>query len=89
MPGFSASALKHVRKIKALSEADENEDDDLLGDDLEEMKADLEKIDEDIKEESQEIPSDFDKPLYKIPKSDEEYVKILKEKFGHDSFKPG
>jgi len=53
------------------------------------MKADLEKIDEDIKEEIPDDPSDFDRALYKIPKTDEEYVRILKERFGHESFKSG
>nr|AEV53961.1 RecQ-like protein [Stylonychia lemnae] len=90
VPGFSTSALKYVRKLKQLSEIDINEDDEnLLIDDLEQMKADLEKIDEDIKEDIVEVSSDFDKPLYKIPSSDEEYQKILKERFGHETFKAG
>lgn len=74
VPGFSTSALKFVRKVKALSEVDEN-DDELLGDDMETMKADLEKIDEDIKDEVEEEqkeeekvdPANFDRALYKIP----------------------
>lgn len=36
-PGFSASALKFVRKLKPLSEVDENEEDELLAEDLEGM----------------------------------------------------
>jgi hypothetical protein len=32
----------------------------------------------------------FDRPLYpKIPSSDEEYLAILTERFGHTSFKEG
>ena len=92
VPGFSASALKFVKKIAEAQSQDGTEDDNLLVDDLEEIKEALEKIDEDVKEEesSQEVhDGDFDKAMYKIPDDDEGYLKILKERFGHDTFKIG
>lgn len=65
----------------------------------EEIKEELEKIDNEINsqeeedEESLEIPvenANFDKPLYpQIPQTDQEYIDILKERFGHTSFKEG
>eukprot|EP00347_Sterkiella_histriomuscorum_P010247 403377026 len=102
VPGFSTSALKYVKKVaKTLSEIDEQEDngdDEQLLDGDEEIKH-LHKIDEELKEEedkneeeikeTEELPTDFDIPLYKIPDSDEEYTKILKDKFGHESFRAG
>lgn len=62
----------------------------MLADDFEGMQHDLEKIDEDLKdEEEEEDKNDSEKAMYKIPKDDEGYQQILKEKFGHDSFRPG
>lgn len=49
----------------------------------------LEKIDEDVKEEEELVVSHGDEAMYPIPKTDEGYLKVLKERFGHDSFKPG
>ena len=59
VPGFSASALKFVKKVKKTStlsdiediDEEENLDDELLKEDSDVMKAQLEKIDEDVKEE--------------------------------------
>ena len=92
VPGFPASALKFVKKIAETESQEDRDDDNLLDDDIEEIKQALEKIDEDVKEEesSQEVhDGDFDKAIYKIPDNDEGYVQILKQRFGHESFKIG
>ena len=57
------------------------------------MHGELKKIDEELKEEESEpVPEviDFDRALYSsLPKTDEEYRKILEERFGHPFFKEG
>jgi hypothetical protein len=66
--------------------------DEFLAEDLETMNEELQKIDEEVQEESshEDDEVDFDKPLYKrLPKTDDEYAEILKERFGHTSFKEG
>lgn len=52
----------------------------------------LKQIDEELKEEEEpevEVESHGDKAMYKIPATDEGYLTVLKERFNHDSFKPG
>jgi len=55
------------------------------------MKRELEKIDEQLKEDelNDEFDGNFDKALYKIPNTDEEYTKILQVRFGHPFFRAG
>lgn len=82
VPGFSASALKFVNKM---TPKQEEEEEDLLAEGLDQVEEELEQIDEEVKEENH-----GDKALYKVPKKDDGvYAKVLKERFGHESFKPG
>lgn len=58
--------------------------------DFEELDDELKKIDTEIIEEvEEEMLVDDDKAAYAIPSSDEGYHRILKERFGHDTFKEG
>jgi ATP-dependent DNA helicase Q4 len=52
------------------------------------MEKELKQIDDAIQESKPELTDD-DKAAYEIPKTDEGYLKVLKERFGHDSFKEG
>jgi ATP-dependent DNA helicase Q4 len=52
------------------------------------MEKELKQIDDAIQENIPEHTDD-DKAAYEIPKNDEGYLKVLKERFGHDSFKEG
>jgi hypothetical protein len=94
-PGFSTSALKFVKGIVKEEEEDEGEEFLLDGEDDEEVANELEKINDAINSQSEESKLadgeiNFDKPFYKnIPSTDEEYQKILKDRFGHESFKEG
>jgi len=48
----------------------------------------LKQIDEEIEDVEVDI-NDLDKAAYEVPDTDEGYLKILKERFGHDTFLPG
>ena len=61
----------------------------MLASDLEDMEDELKQIDKTIEEKIEEPVDDLDKAAYEIPETDEGFVKILKERFGHDSFKEG
>jgi len=52
------------------------------------MEKELKQIDDAIQENKPEVTDD-DKAAYEIPITDEGYLKVLKERFGHDSFKEG
>ena len=93
-PGFSESAMRYVKDIIKQDEEEEgeDEDDDLLDD--KDVKEELDRAAEEIISEESEIMEEgepnFDRPLYKrIPQSEQEYLAILKERFGHSSFKEG
>jgi len=92
-PGFSESAMRYVKDIiKQDDDEDGDDDDDLLDD--KDVKEELDRVAEDIVSEESEIMEEgepnFDRPLYKrIPQSEQEYLTILKERFGHSSFKEG
>ncbi len=52
----------------------------------------LKQIDEELKEEEPEpiiLESHGDKAMYSLPATDAGYLSVLKERFSHDSFKPG
>lgn len=59
--------------------------------DFDEIDDELRKIDSTFVEPDEEIKQeeDDDAAAYKIPSTDEGYLQILKERFGHDSFKEG
>lgn len=60
--------------------------------DFEELDEELKEIDEKVKDVAETPIVDScegDEAAYQIPESDEGYQKILKERFGHDSFKEG
>lgn len=58
--------------------------------DFDELDDELKEIDEKVKDTViEEVDTSGDEALYKIPDSDEGYFKILKERFGHDTFKEG
>jgi len=52
------------------------------------MMDELKQIDEEIEDVEVDI-NDLDKAAYEVPDTDEGYLKILKERFGHDTFLPG
>lgn len=52
------------------------------------MEEELKKIDAAVEERKTQIIDD-DGAAYPLPDSDEGYLKVLKERFGHDSFKEG
>jgi hypothetical protein len=88
---FSSSVQQYLEKTKGNKAAEIiDEDEELLCDNLDDI--DVDQIDDKIiEEESSEEdvdPNDLDKAAYKIPKDDDGYRKILKEKFGHDDFLP-
>lgn len=60
----------------------------MLAEDFEEMEEELKKIDAAVEERKTQIIDD-DGAAYPLPDSDEGYLKVLKERFGHDSFKEG
>ena len=53
------------------------------------MAIELQKIDEEVEEDPSVDFNDLDKAAYAIPKTDEGYRNILKERFGHDEFLEG
>ena len=52
------------------------------------MIDELKQIDDDIEDIEVDI-NDLDKAAYEVPDTDEGYLKILKERFGHDTFLEG
>lgn len=48
----------------------------------------LKKIDDEIEEIEVDI-NDVDKAAFEVPNTDEGYLDILRERFGHSSFLPG
>ena len=57
---------------------------DEIDDELRKIDSKIIDPDEKVKEEDKD-----DAAAYKIPTADEGFLKILKERFGHDSFKEG
>ena len=55
--------------------------------DFEKIEQQLEEVDPKIYDEDDIDPSD--KAAYQVPATDEGFLEILKERFGHDSFKEG
>lgn len=53
------------------------------------MKAELEKIDEEVVEDENNENDIYDKPEFSIPSTDDGFRKILKERFGFDDFLEG
>jgi len=64
------------------------DDDELLAEDFDEMMVELKKIDDEIEEIEVDI-NDVDKAAFEVPNTDEGYLDILRERFGHSSFLPG
>lgn len=64
-------------------------DDHDIEEELGKVHLNCHESDEELKEE-EVVGANFDKPLYKrVPQSEAEYLAILKERFGHNSFKEG
>jgi hypothetical protein len=59
--------------------------------DFDELDDELKQIDEKVKDTVvvEEVDTTGDESHYKIPDTDDGYYKILKERFGHDTFKEG
>ena len=58
--------------------------------DFEELDDELKKIDEKVKDDVvEQVDSSGDEAHHQIPDTDEGYYKILKLRFGHDTFKEG
>ena len=64
------------------------DDEELLAEDFEAMMGELRQIDSEIEDIEVDI-NDLDKAAYEVPDTDEGYLKILKERFGHETFLPG
>lgn len=64
------------------------DDEELLAEDFEAMMGELRQIDSEIEDIEVDI-NDLDKAAYDVPDTDEGYLKILKERFGHETFLPG
>ena len=60
----------------------------MLAENLDEMMDELKQIDETIQDIEVDI-NDLDKAAYAVPETDEGYLRILKERFGHDNFLEG
>lgn len=52
------------------------------------MHDELKKIDEQVEDIEVDI-NDLDKASYAVPDTDEGFLRILKERFGHDEFLEG
>jgi superfamily II DNA helicase RecQ len=52
------------------------------------MMVELKQIDDEIEDIEVDI-NDVDKAAFEVPSTDEGYLDILKERFGHSSFLPG
>ena len=87
VPAFSP-ALAHLAPKPKPQESDEEliseSDEEMLCDGFEKMEDELKQIDTSIVDEDPE-----DAAAYQIPSTDEGFLKILKEKFGHESFREG
>ena len=68
-------------------ECESDEDEEMLIADFEKIEQQLEEVDPKIYDEDDIDPSD--KAAYQVPATDEGFLEILKERFGHDSFKEG
>ena len=80
---FSGSAMQFAPKVFE----DSDEDEYLINADTAEMDKELKKIDQEVK--SQEDQEGDDSANYAIPDNDQGYVDVLKERFGHTSFRDG
>ena len=80
---FSGSAMQFAPKVIE----DSDEDEYLINADTAEMDKELKKIDQEVK--SQEDQEGDDSANYAIPDNDQGYVDVLKERFGHTSFRDG
>ena len=100
VPAFSAQAKELIRaKMMAIAlgtggeegwedENGEDDDEEMLVDNIEQMHDELKKIDEQVEDIEVDI-NDLDKASYAVPDTDEGFLKILKERFGHDEFLEG
>lgn len=78
---FSGSAMRYAPNF-----VDSEEDECLLYEDDGELEKELKQIDNEVR--SQESERD-DSAAHEIPDTDEGYVDVLKQKFGHSSFREG
>jgi hypothetical protein len=78
LPVFSSSVVVEAKA----------DDEEMLAEDFDEMMDELKQIDDEIEDVEVDM-NDIDKAAYEVPDSDEGYLHILKERFGHESFKEG
>lgn len=64
------------------------DDEEMLAEDFDEMIDMIKQADDEFEDIEVDI-NDIDKAAYEVPDSDEGYLRILKERFGFDSFKEG
>jgi superfamily II DNA helicase RecQ len=64
------------------------DDEELLAQDFDEMMGELKQIDDEIEDVEVDI-NDLDKAAFEVPNTDDGYLNILKERFGHTSFLAG
>lgn len=84
VPAFSPALLHLKPQPKEESEELENaSDEEMLVDDIDKLEDELKMIDDIV------IDEQDDGPAYPIPTTDDGFLKILREKFGHESFKEG
>ena len=60
----------------------------MLCDGHDEMEDELKEIDEKVEDIEVDI-NDLDKASYAVPETDDGYIRILKERFGHTEFLEG
>lgn len=101
VPAFSDKAKTLIKAKIAEDEAkeaakteqdlidEEEEDEEMLMDNIDEMMDELKQIENIIEEDVQVDINDLDKASFAIPDTDEGYLKILKERFGHNEFMEG
>jgi len=83
-----AETLKETEKAKQEKEEEEDEEnEDLLCADFNLLEEELKQIEEEV--EAEVDPNNLDKASYAIPATDEGYLKVLRERFGHEQFKEG
>ena len=81
---FSGSAMQYAPQVQS-----EDEDEYLVNADMEEeLKDELKGIDEEVKSQEEEVEND-DSAAHTIPDDDQGYVEVLREKFGHETFREG
>lgn len=95
VPAFSP-ALQHLNPLPKPEENLYDDDEEMLVADFEEIDVELKKIEPEVKEVVVPVvvapiveEDNKDQAAYQIPSSDDGYLQILKEKFGHDTFKEG